>query len=191
MRPPEGKTAVGALWYKTILQSSVCPTKDSDQYSEKPDGFETGNDHLVYAMILPDNGDTMQLRLISNDIVVRTVPLQAGMIYGTADASAGCQRMELVDSSGNVLMAASGGRCISSGCPDCIYNMNYQVLELTEDTGATCSCPYSVCEKAVFAHYMVFIASPFLKKSLLITPRLEIYTKTMLTPILMMPLQWV
>ena len=33
--------------------------------------------------------------------------------------------------------------------------MNYQVVELTTDTGDEVICSYRVCAKQVFAHYMV------------------------------------
>lgn len=69
---------------------------------------------------------------------------------------AGAQRLELWDFGySRVALAAIGGRCIFSGCPDRIYNMNYQVVELREDTGDAGTCPYRVCQKKVFAHYMV------------------------------------
>ena len=70
----------------------------------------------------------MQIRLISNGVIIDTISGKAGLNYGaTGNIQAGPQRMELLDSSGNVVLASSGGRCISDGCPDCIYNMNYQV----------------------------------------------------------------
>lgn len=39
MRPPSGQDAVGAMWYKTVLQDTVCPYPDATQYSSKPRGF--------------------------------------------------------------------------------------------------------------------------------------------------------
>jgi len=98
----------------------------------------------------------MSIHLISNGNTIAKVAGKAGLNYGDIPkAQAGFQRMELLDASGSVLLAASGGRCISDGCPDCIYNMNYQVIELTEDNGFKGTCPQAICEKLVFAHYMV------------------------------------
>jgi len=39
MRPPTGKVAIGSMWYKSVLQSTVCPYPDANQYSKKPNGF--------------------------------------------------------------------------------------------------------------------------------------------------------
>ena len=39
MDVPNGEVAVGALWYKTVLQSTTCPVtenQDEQQYSVKP-----------------------------------------------------------------------------------------------------------------------------------------------------------
>lgn len=100
------------------------------------------------------------MRLISNGQVLITVALVPGLNYGAqGGVIPGPQRMELIDTSGSVALAATGGRCISDGCPDCIYSMNYQVLELKTDSGSQGTCPYRVCQKSVFAHYMVRLKS--------------------------------
>lgn len=154
MTPPSDKVAVGALWYKTILQSSVCP--ENGQYTTKPDGFDAGFDNLNWKVVLPSDPQGMQIRLISNGVILETLTGTAGLNYGASGTvQAGPQRMELLNSSGNILLAAAGGRCVSSGCPDCVYNMNYQVIELTDDTGSSGTCPYYICQKSVFAHYTV------------------------------------
>ena len=150
--------AVGALWYKTILQSSSCPANQNAlvaNYSLKPDGFDTGTDQLNYAVVLESGTTGYSLQAYSNGIALTPVNLNAGLNYGAfTGVQAGYQRMELLQD-GTVVLAATGGRCISAGCPDCIYNMNPQVVPLIKDTGAQGTCPYAVCEKQVFAHYMV------------------------------------
>lgn len=55
MTPPSDKIAVGALWYKTILQSSVCPENENNQYSKRPDGFDAGSDNLNWMVVLPND----------------------------------------------------------------------------------------------------------------------------------------
>lgn len=143
----------GALWYKTILKDAVCPINPSNPYSVKPDGWDAGNDNLNWGIVVP-SGESYSVRLISNGVVLNTVPLTAGLNKGAQPGvTPGPQRMELIDSSGSVVLAATGGRCVSGGCPDCIYNMNYQVVELKEDTGDAGICPYRACTKQVFAHY--------------------------------------
>jgi len=157
MAPPTGIAAVGSLWYKTMLKSAVCPLDPGNDRANKPDGWESGTDALNWAIVAPA-GKSYSVRLISNGQVVATIALKAGLNYGSQiGVRPGLQRMELIDASGKVLLAAAGGRCISSGCPDCIYNMNYQVVELKADTGNQGTCPYRVCKKQVFAHYMVDI----------------------------------
>jgi len=153
-----GTPAVGALWYKTILQSSSCPVNQNalvSNYSLPPDGFDTGTDQLNYAVVLESGATGYSLQAYSNGAALASVNLKPGLNYGAfTGVQAGYQRMELLHG-GAILLAAAGGRCISSGCPDCIYNMNPQVVPLIEDTNAQGTCPYAVCEKQVFAHYMV------------------------------------
>ena len=140
--------------HRTILQSSVCPS-DGTNYTKKPDGFEAGGNNLNWMVVLPSSATGMQVRLISNGVVIDTISLVPGLNYGqSGGVLPGPQRMELI-SGNSVQMAATGGRCISAGCPDCIYNMNFQVVELKADTGAVGDCPYLACKKQVFAHYMV------------------------------------
>ena len=62
--------------------------------------------------------------------------------FGWLQLQEGDQRMELLDATGKVIMVASGGRCVTSTCPDGIYNLNPQILELTMDTSEkTCTEP--------------------------------------------------
>lgn len=130
MTPPSGTLAVGSMWYKTILQSSVCPVPDSTYYYNKPAGFSTGRDNLNWAIVLAGSatGAGMQLRAVSNGVVLTTVPVTAGLNYGAAGpVQPGPQRVELVDRNGNVVRTARSGINVSGGCPDGIYNFNYQV----------------------------------------------------------------
>ena len=59
MSPPSNKVAVGALWYRTMLQSSICPEINKNpltvKYTQKTDGWETSSDSLNWAIVLPEN----------------------------------------------------------------------------------------------------------------------------------------
>jgi len=134
----------------------------------------------------------MSIHLISNGKTIAKVAGKAGLNYGSAvGAQAGFQRMELLAPSGSVLLAASGGRCISDGCPDCIYNMNSQVVELTEDNGFEGTCPQAICEKLAFAHYMVLNQTqPYPKSYLFVYSRLVQLRQSTLIKILPRLLQW-
>lgn len=186
--------AVGALWYKTILQSSTCPENQNAlvaNYSLPPDGFDTGTDQLNYAVVLESGASGYSLQAYSNGVALTPVNLNPGLNYGAfTGVQAGYQRMELLQG-GAVVLAATGGRCISAGCPNCIYNMNPQVIPLIEDTGAQGTCPYAVCNKQVFAHYMVrpwYTESE--KLTLILTCRLKTSTKITHIRISMMRYQW-
>lgn len=134
MTPPSGgPIAVGSMWYKTILQSSVCPVPDSTYYYNKPAGFSTGRDNLNWAIVLASSaaGTGMQIRAVSNGVVLTTMPATAGLNYGAAGSvTPGPQRVELVDRNGNVVLTARSVINVSGGCPDGIYNFNYQVAGL-------------------------------------------------------------
>jgi len=54
--PSYGVPAVGALWYKTCMKSSVCPESPAlarvGFNTSRPDGFETATDTLNYAVVI-------------------------------------------------------------------------------------------------------------------------------------------
>jgi hypothetical protein len=84
----------------------------------------------------------MQVRGISNNNVLQTVDVYAGMSFGSFNGvQAGTQFLELLDSNGNVVMATGQGGCVATNCPDGLYNMNYQVLGLVQggNGGSGCS----------------------------------------------------
>ena len=83
----------------------------------------------------------MQVRAISNGVVVQNTTVYPGMNWGSpSGVQAGVQALELVDASGNVVMSGASGKCVEQGCPDGIYNMNYQVVGLDEGSSTGGSC---------------------------------------------------
>ena len=146
MAPPSGQIAIGALWYKTILQSAVCPEVDDDKYSQKPDGFNIASDQLNWAIVLSKGFPGMKIRAWSNGKIIQIVDAVPGLNYGAArGAQAGPQKLDLIDASGTVHLTASGGRCIATDCPDCIYNMNPQVVPLNSYSTGEGYCPTMDC----------------------------------------------
>ena len=134
MAPPSGATAIGAMWYKTILQSASCS-------GAQPNGWSTGMDALHWAVVLPSGSSGMKVRATSNGKVLSTVSVNPGLNFGSATTvQAGSQLLEVLNSAGSVVMSATGGECISSGCPQGFYNMNFQVAGLqTGSQSASCT----------------------------------------------------
>lgn len=83
----------------------------------------------------------MKVRLTSNGNVISTVSVNPGLNFGSpTGVQAGAQMLELLNSVGSVVMTATNGQCVSSGCPSGMYNMNYQVVGLSNGGGsASCS----------------------------------------------------
>lgn len=135
MRPsPSSDAATGALWYKAILQSASCPNEGNGGVYAKPDGWDTGEDVLNWAVVVGEGSDGWKARLVSGGEEIGSVDLVEGMNYGKVEGlKAGAQRLEVVDGDGKVVRVAAGGRCVSDGCPDGIYNMNPQVVGLADD----------------------------------------------------------
>lgn len=179
MEPPTGFDAVGALWFKPIHSSTVCP-ETNELYSQKPDGYATADDVLSWAVIVSSIGGPYSIRGYSGGEELQTFYLTPGYNFGTFSAlQEGDQRMELLDPNGNVIMAAAGGRCVTSTCPDGIYNLNPVILELTADVSQkTCNepitdiyPPISVAASAgtrLFGFKYVFVQLCFCVASLLI-----------------------
>lgn len=136
MTPSNTNTpAVGTMWYKTILQSSSCPG------AEKPRGWETGTDTLNWAVVMPKGSQGMSVRGWSAGKMLQSVKVGEGLNWGSfAGLQAGAQTIELLDAGGMVVMSAGGGKCVSGGCPDGIYNMNVQVAGLEAGGASAGSC---------------------------------------------------
>lgn len=142
MTPPGGASVVGAIWYKTILQSAVCPNEGSTLYTQKPSGFGQGADSLNWAIVLPPSTTGWSAVAYSDNAQIGQWSLSGGLNYGAGPGlRAGLQRLEVRDASGRVIKVAAGGRCVSAGCPDLIYNMNPQVVGLSDPNNGLNMCP--------------------------------------------------
>ena len=115
---------IGVMWYKTILQSANCPQ------DTKPANFDDGDDLVHWAVFLAPSVGTCQVRLVTGTTVLGLYTIGAGANFGntTVGTPAGVPTMEIINGTGKVLAVASGGEPVSNGCPDGIYNMNYQVI---------------------------------------------------------------
>jgi len=132
MVPPPNIPAVGVLWYKTILQNASCPNNTAGLYGQQPRDFSTGYDALNWAVVLPAKSTGMRISGFSNNVTLNTTTLGPGFNFGAFNGvQAGAQTLNLIDSTGAVVMSATNGMAVSTGCPDGIYNMNYQVIGLS------------------------------------------------------------
>ena len=141
MTPPGGASVVGAIWYKTILQRTVCPNDGSSLYTQKPNGFDQGADSLNWAIVMPLSTVGWTAVAYSDNAQIGQWSLGGGLNYGAfPNLRAGLQRLEVRDASAQVVKVAAGGRCVSAGCPDLIYNMNPQVIGLNDPNNALDVC---------------------------------------------------
>lgn len=129
------------MWYKTILQNSSCPNNEAGFYGEEPDGSSTGKDALNYALTVPAGSTGLKISAFSNGTCLQTTTLSPGFNYGSVNGvQAGQQMLTLQDATGTVIMSATNGPAVSSGCPDGIYNFNYQVIALKQVTNPGNNC---------------------------------------------------
>ena len=134
MSPPSETIAVGLMWYKTISQNETCP-------STQPTGWNEGTDSLNWAVVLAAGSSGMRISAISNSVVLQNVGVNPGLNFGSPHGlQYGAQMLQLLDSSGNVVMSTGKGACVSSDCPNGIYNMNLQVVGLVEGNQGNVGC---------------------------------------------------
>ncbi|KAF1989077.1 glycoside hydrolase family 71 protein [Aulographum hederae CBS 113979] len=121
--PASGKIE-GAFWYKSIMQAASCS-------GQKPQGFNNAHDILSWAILLPANANGYKARFYTSGKTVAFADLKPWLNYGGMErVQAGAQTMEVIDGSWRKVFRASGGRELSNGCPDGIYNMNAVVVGL-------------------------------------------------------------
>ena len=122
------------MWYKTISQNETCP-------STQPTGWAEGTDSLNWAVVLAAGSSGMQISAISNGVVLQNVGVNPGLNFGSPGGlQYGAQMLQLLDSSGNVVMSTGEGACVSPDCPNGIYNMNLQVVGLVEGDQGNVGC---------------------------------------------------
>ena len=127
MAPQSGTSAVGAMWYRTILKDASCV---SDSLG-KPSGWQAAQDAVNYAIVLPSDTAGMSIRISSNGNVLQTVPGVQGLNYGCVGGmTTGPQLLDLLDSSGDVIMTAASVEDVTADTTTGICNFNYQVAPL-------------------------------------------------------------
>ncbi|PYH94657.1 putative glucan endo-1,3-alpha-glucosidase agn1, partial [Aspergillus ellipticus CBS 707.79] len=128
---PQSGQVVGAMWCKTILVDSVdCGYESAVQFDEKPDGLDNGADDVWWSIILSPDAGTGWKYLVSGEEDHENA-LSPGFNWGSsAGKVAGAQRLQVLNPSGDVVMSATGGLYVDTGCPNLIYNSNYQVIGL-------------------------------------------------------------
>ncbi|KAJ3462338.1 hypothetical protein MRS44_007124 [Fusarium solani] len=103
------------------------------QYLNKPESYETATDKGAYAVVLPQGASGWSMRVNSGGKTDTITGLKAGLNSGNTQLNAGAQTVEILNSAGQVVAVAGGGRCVYGGdvCPDCTYNVNPNVVEFT------------------------------------------------------------
>jgi glucan endo-1,3-alpha-glucosidase len=136
MIPPAGKKAVGALWYKEILQTSTCPP-GSSPYVKKPNGFSTGADTLNWAVVLPQ-GPPARVVLTSAGKVLQSTLIYPGLNFGAPGVlrAGKQQQLDLYNTAGELIMTARDGKPVNQVCPRGTYNMNPVVVGLATYGGS-------------------------------------------------------
>lgn len=125
----------GALWHKTIFQSTECPGADSKiKYFQAANGTDAGLDALHWALAVPANAAGWTVDVVSNGKSISSTVLQAGLNYGTVEngIKEGTQRL-IIQNGGTIVAGTDRGRCLSETCHDGIYNFNPQVMPVKSD----------------------------------------------------------
>ncbi|KAJ6565183.1 glycosyl hydrolase family 71-domain-containing protein [Mycena vulgaris] len=140
---PTGNTGVeGAMWYSGVMKSSVCP---SGSYV---DNWEAGGDQVNFAISSSTSLSNLEVRITSGGHVAVYKGIGPGTNYAAAPKYPGQQLLE-VFSGGTRIAVAQGGRCVSSQCPDRIYNMNPIVVGIHNPNSAPAPV---LCEDPVCAN---------------------------------------
>ncbi|KAL1640670.1 hypothetical protein SLS58_006684 [Diplodia intermedia] len=138
MAPVNNSSVTGALWFKPILARTACADeRDGDLHHEKPAGYEVAVDVATWAVVVGEEdaeaGWTVH-GFSAGEELGSGAALGAGLNFGNfTGLREGRQCVEVRDGDGGLIAVAKGGREVSADCPDGIYNLNPQVLELKED----------------------------------------------------------
>lgn len=128
MIPPSGSEGIGAMWYHPYLKTATCA---SDPLGP-PGGVGAAQDAVNFAVVLPAGSSGMSIRVTSGGVVLQTIPVSAGLNYDSVpNIQLGAQLIELVDSSGSVILTASGTVDVAADETDGDCSFNYEVVGLS------------------------------------------------------------
>ncbi|KAI0198279.1 glycoside hydrolase [Astrocystis sublimbata] len=126
MKPANGASFAGAVWYRGVVKSCLNNGGDGS-----PRGNGAARDTVVYAVVLPDDAQGFQARVTSGGEVIATQPLVAGLNYNSIEGlKTGAQLLELLDGDGNVVAMAAGKKDVEDQPSDGFCNFNYYVAGL-------------------------------------------------------------
>ncbi|KAI0754767.1 glycoside hydrolase [Daedaleopsis nitida] len=114
----------GAFWYRPLLKDGGC----SDGLG-KPSGWQNAEDLFNIAVLLPANTNGITMRVISGGSTIATLATKAGLNYASVGIRTGAQRVELVNSGGQIIGAGSSTMDVVSSTGG-ICNFNYQVVHI-------------------------------------------------------------
>jgi glucan endo-1,3-alpha-glucosidase len=128
--PPNGKAAVGVMWYRPLLTTASCPHDPLG----KPEGWQNAQDAINLAIILSGGGN-YTINVYSNNSLIGSFPGTAGLngrtVTGLRAGSGGGQRVEVVnDADRTTVISATGTKDVLSETMG-ICNYNYEVVGLS------------------------------------------------------------
>ncbi len=121
---PFGEFA-GAFWYRTLLKSASC----SGDGLGKPSGSENAEDLINIAVLLPASTSGVNISVYSGGNLVSTLPTTAGLNMAAVGIKTGAQKVELVNSAGQVIGAGSSTMDVAADTSG-VCNFNYQVVHI-------------------------------------------------------------
>ncbi|KAI0774388.1 glycoside hydrolase [Fomes fomentarius] len=114
----------GAFWYRPLLKDGSC-----NDGLGKPRNFQSAEDLINIAVLLPANTNGTTIRVTSGGNVVAGLETKAGLNFASVPIKTGAQRVELVNGSGQILGVGSSTQDVVSSTNG-ICNFNYQVVHI-------------------------------------------------------------
>ncbi|KAL1870930.1 hypothetical protein Plec18167_007236 [Paecilomyces lecythidis] len=123
--PPSGASAVGAIWYRTLLKSASCASTIS--------GSQNADDALNFAIILPTDTSGVTINVYSNNNRIGSYSGLPGLNDQSVSGlhTGGNQRIEVVDASGTTIASAVGTKDVQQQSTGSVCNFNYEVVGLS------------------------------------------------------------
>ncbi|KAK2773607.1 glucan endo-alpha-glucosidase agn1 [Colletotrichum kahawae] len=143
MTPQNGAVAVGAMWHRPMTDDAVCNPVVETIYTSRPSGSDDYySRNMAYWSVVLKSGLPSGYKISTQAGEKEHMQvLTSGLNYGNGagNIQAGIQTMKILDPSGKTIMSARSKRCVFSGCPQGIYNMNYLVTAFEDGTSeSTC-----------------------------------------------------